>query len=57
VTVLVAQETRCSRCDARCDRGPWKEQLCNRCALELGEQDVAARQGPVQTSAKSEGTP
>lgn len=38
-----ASDTTCSRCGEPCEHGPWRVQLCNRCALELGEQEVADR--------------
>jgi hypothetical protein len=35
-------EATCARCGASCERGPWPEQRCNRCALALGQQDGRA---------------
>ncbi len=40
---LSLSETKCERCGALCERGPYREQLCNRCALELGNQEIAER--------------
>ena len=34
----------CARCGAPCERWPGPTPLCNRCALELGQQEVAERQ-------------
>jgi hypothetical protein len=45
---LNAGEATCSRCGQPCDRGPWRAQLCNRCALELGAAEVAERQAVDQ---------
>jgi len=42
----------CARCGKPCERGPWREPLCNGCALKLGQQEVQerlARRDRVQT--------
>lgn len=40
------KQTTCSRCGDPCEEGPWKEQLCNRCALTLGQQEIEAKRNP-----------
>lgn len=40
------RDLTCSRCGRPAEPGSelYRETLCNRCALELGQQEVAARQ-------------
>jgi hypothetical protein len=35
----------CARCGRPAEAGPYKEQLCNACALELGRAESSARSG------------
>lgn len=36
------QHDKCHRCGADCEKGPYKEATCNRCAMELGAQEAEA---------------
>ena len=42
---IVGAETKCGRCGKPCEPGPYRVPLCNGCALELGNREIAARQG------------
>ncbi len=46
--------TNCARCGQPCDRGPWREQLCNQCALELGQEEVARRRAAAAAAIADE---
>src|SRR5437867_1739319 len=35
-------EATCARCGGPCERGPWPEQRCNRCAMAPGRQEGRA---------------
>lgn len=35
----------CARCRAPCEKGPFRVPLCNRCALQAGQEEIAQRQG------------
>jgi len=52
--VISSTSWACSRCGAPCEPWPGPRPLCNRCALELGQQEVAERRatgGPGKTLA------